>query len=148
MSDFRHAIVWIDHSEATVARFRGPEESDVEIHSHTSLQRLHHLRTGWEAGGNSLPDTEFYQRVVGALEPNSDVLITGPGSAKWGFKSYVDLHRPQVSVRMVELDHSDAPATAELRELWRHYFAGDAQIQPPGDGGGSSRAPHTAAQVR
>jgi hypothetical protein len=148
MSDFCHAIIWIDHSEATVARFRGPEESDVEIHSHSSLQRLHHLRTGWEAGGNSLPDTEFYQRVIGALEPNSDLLITGPGSAKWGFRTFVDLHRPQISVRVVELDHSDAPATAELRELWRHYFTGAPGTEPRGDGVGSGRAAHPQAQVR
>jgi hypothetical protein len=140
MNDFPHAIVWIDHSAATVARFRGPEESDVEIHSHTSLQRLHHLRTGWEAGGNSPPDMEFYQRVIGALEPNSDLLITGPGSAKWGFKSFVDLHRPLPSVRVVELDHSDAPVTAELRELWRHYFTGARGVRSPGDRAGSGRA--------
>jgi len=52
VSDGYHAVVWLDHSEAKVFRFDGAEKSEADIHSHTSLQRLHHRRTGWEAGGN------------------------------------------------------------------------------------------------
>ena len=40
MSDAYHAVVWLDHSEAKVIRFDGAEESEVDIHAHTSLQRL------------------------------------------------------------------------------------------------------------
>ena len=130
MSDFRHAIVWIDHSEATVQRFRGNDESDVEVHSHTSLQRLHHARTGWEAGGGNFPDTEFYQRVVGAIDPNSDLVITGPGNAKSEFKSFLDQHRPQVSARVVASERGDQPGPAELRALWRRSFPAALAAQP------------------
>ncbi len=129
MSDYRHAIVWIDHSEATVERFRGSEESDVEVHSHTSLQRLHHRRTGWEAGGSNFPDTEFYQRVVGAIDPNSDLVITGPGNAKSEFKSFLDLHRPQVSARVVESEAGARPEASALRALWRRSFAGADSLE-------------------
>jgi stalled ribosome rescue protein Dom34 len=134
VSDFRHAIVWIDHSEATVARFRGYEESDVEVHSHTSLQRLHHLRTGWEAGGISPPDTEFYQRIVGVLDPNSDLVITGPGNAKAELKTYIDQHRPHIAARVVEADKNDQPPATELRALWRRSFTARAAPPPSGDG--------------
>jgi len=67
VTNFHLAIVWMDHREATVSRFRGTEEIDLDVHSHTSLQHLHHRRTGWEAGGNTPEDTELYQRIVGAL---------------------------------------------------------------------------------
>ncbi len=63
MSVFLHAIVWIDPSEATVSRFRGNVESDVDVHSHAPLQKLHHLRTGWEAGGR-LADRDNGLRLV------------------------------------------------------------------------------------
>jgi hypothetical protein len=145
VSDFPHAVIWIDHSEATVARFRGPEESDVEIRSHTSLQRLHHRQSGWEAGGNSLVDTEFYQRVVGAIEPHSDLVITGPGNAGLELKNFIDLHRPQLSARVVEIDGNegiDLPLDVELRALWRRYFTGiGATQQSRGIGPGRATNP-------
>jgi hypothetical protein len=58
MNDLNHAIVWIDHSEAKVCRFGATDDSEVEVHSHTSLQRLHHRQGGWEAGGNPPDDGE------------------------------------------------------------------------------------------
>jgi stalled ribosome rescue protein Dom34 len=102
VSEFHHAIVWINHSEATVSRFRGGTESDVDVHSHASLQRLHHLRTGWEAGGNMPDNTEFYQRIAAALDNDSDVVITGPGNAKTELKGFLDQHHPNISSRLEE----------------------------------------------
>lgn len=80
MNDVYHAVVWLDHSEAKVFRFDGAEESEVDIHSHSSLQRLHHRRDGWEAGGNPPDDTEFFQRIIGALDhtgnnPSPELLL-------------------------------------------------------------------------
>jgi stalled ribosome rescue protein Dom34 len=103
VSDFHHARVWIDHTEATVSRFQDEAESDVDVHSHASLQRLHHLRTGWEAGGLMPENTDFYQRVAGALETDGDVVITGPGNAKLEFKAFLDQHRPHISARVEEV---------------------------------------------
>ncbi len=103
MSDLHHAIVWIDHAEATVSRFEGTRESDVDVPSHAPLQRLHHLRTGWEAGGLIPENTEFYQRVAGALETDGDVVITGPGNAKLEFKAFLDQHRPHLTSRVEEV---------------------------------------------
>jgi hypothetical protein len=60
MSDLCHAVVWVDHSAAKVFRFSGDEESEVDIHSHATLQRLHHSRGGWEAGGNPPEHAEFF----------------------------------------------------------------------------------------
>ncbi len=133
MSNFHHAIVWIDHSEATVSRFRGSDESDVDVHSHTSLQRLHHRRTGWEAGGNIPEDTEFYQRIVAALDGEGSVLLTGPGTAKLAFKAFLDQHRPTVSSRVIETETTAQPVAEELRALGRRYFKGPVESQAAGE---------------
>jgi len=134
VSDFNHAIVWIDHSEATVARFRGTEESDVDVHSHTSLQRLHHGATGWEAGGNVPEDIEFFRRILGNLDPNGDVVITGPGNAKGGFKAFLDLHRPDLSARLILDDVGDQRRPDALRALGRRYFTGAGASLSQGEG--------------
>ncbi len=141
MSNFNHAIVWVDHSEATVSRFRGNEESDLEVHSHTSLQRLHHLRTGWEAGGNLPEDTEFYHRIAGALDPDGGIVITGPGNAKFAFKDFLDEHRPTVAARVIAIEAADQPVTEELRTLGRRYFTENGPNRTSGEKAAPGHAP-------
>ncbi len=124
MSDGYHAVVWLDHSEAKVFRFDGAEKSEADIHSHTSLQRLHHRRTGWEAGGNPPEDTEFFERIISALDHPGGTVITGPGNAKSAFKAFLDHARPNIAshvVAVVDLDHPTADA---LLALGRRYSLG------------------------
>jgi len=107
MSATNHAVVWIDHSEAKVSRFRGNAESCVDIHADAPLQRLHHLGTRWEAGGRLPENTDFYQQIAVALDSDSDIVITGPGNAKLDFKAFLDRHRPQISSRVEDVAPRD-----------------------------------------
>lgn len=121
MSNVYHAIVWVNHSEAKVYRFSGDKESEADLHSHTSLQRLHHTRTGWEAGGNPPDDTEFFGRINAALEHAEGTVITGPGNAKSALKKFLDHVRPNVDSHVLVMetvdDHPDA-----LLALGRKYL--------------------------
>ena len=107
MSDAYHAIVWVNHAEAKVYRFCGDEDVEADLHSHTSLQRLHHSRTGWEAGGNPPDDTEFFGRINRALEHADRTVITGPGNAKSALKAYLDRARPNVDSRVLVVETAD-----------------------------------------
>ncbi len=124
MSDLNNAIVWLEHSEAKVFRYGADEESRADIHSHTSLQHLHHRRGGWEAGGNPPDDTEFFHRISGALDHSGETVITGPGNAKLALKSYLDGHRPDIASRVVGVDTLDQPTSDALLERGRRYFNG------------------------
>lgn len=44
VSNAHPAVVWINHAEAKIHRLDGDHELEVELHSHTSLQRLHYTR--------------------------------------------------------------------------------------------------------
>jgi hypothetical protein len=122
----------MDHHEAKVFRFSGDEEeTEVDMHSHTSLQRLHHRATGWEAGGNPPDDTEFYRRIMGALDPTGAILITGPGNSKVNFKAFLDHFRPSVAARVCALETLDQPGADALLALVRRYFNGDDQPKSP-----------------
>jgi len=103
MSATNHALVWMDHSEAKVSRFRGNAQSDVDIHADAPLQRLHHTRSGWQAGDRLPENSDFYRQIAVALDSDSDILITGPGNAKLEFKAYLDQHRPQISSTVEEV---------------------------------------------
>jgi hypothetical protein len=120
-----HAVVWINHAEAKVYRFRGENqpELEVDLHSHTSLQRLHHRRTGWEAGGNTPDDTEFFERINGALEHAEGAVIAGPGNAKSAFKAFLDHVRPSVPSHVLAVEtFDDHPAADTMVTLGRRYF--------------------------
>jgi stalled ribosome rescue protein Dom34 len=129
MSQLHHAIVWIDHREAKVCRFSANEESEVQVNSHTSLQRLHHRRGEWEAGGNPPDDAEFFRRVAGTLEQTADILVTGPGNAKSAFKTYMDHLRPDHASRVSAVETIDQPGDEGLLALGRKHFRLDAS--PP-----------------
>jgi stalled ribosome rescue protein Dom34 len=118
-----HAVVWLDHSEAKIFRFASDEEAEVQVHSHTSLQRLHHRAGGWEAGGNPPDDTEFFERIAGALDHTGGTVITGPGNAKSALKEFLDRARPHLASRVFAVEGADAhPGTHALLALGRRYF--------------------------
>jgi hypothetical protein len=131
MTNGYRAVVWVNHSEAKVYRFSGDEESESDVHSHTSLQRLHHRPGGWEAGGNTPDDAEFFGRIHGALEQSDDIVITGPGNAKTALKAFLDHMRPDVVSHVLTSDSLNGQSTAgPLLALGRKFFAA-APIREP-----------------
>jgi stalled ribosome rescue protein Dom34 len=121
MNDLNHAIVWIDHSEAKVCRFGATDDSEVEVHSHTSLQRLHHRQGGWEAGGNPPDDAEFFLRILATLGHVAGLVVTGPGNARTAFRNYFDAHRPEIAAQVFSVETDDRSDQA-LLALGRVYF--------------------------
>jgi stalled ribosome rescue protein Dom34 len=121
MSSIYHAVVWVDHGEAKIYRFGRDSDSEVDIHSHISLQRLHHQRTGWQAGGNPPDDTEFFQRILGALDHAGRTILTGPGNAKDALKRFLDRTRPTGSW-VLDPEPMSAPTTDALLTLGNRYF--------------------------
>ncbi len=131
MDNDNHAVVWLDHSEAKVFRFEQDEEAEVHIHSHTSLQRLHHRQGGWEAGGNPPDDREFFARIAGALEHAGGAVIAGPGNAKSALKEFLDRTRPHLAARVFVAEIADThPGTHALLALARRYFGSGATQSP------------------
>lgn len=94
----------------------------MHVNSHTSLQRLHHRREGWEAGGNPPDDTEFFRRVAGTLGQTAGILVTGPGNAKTAFKTYMDHLRPYHAAQVFTVETIDQSSDEALLSLGRKHF--------------------------
>jgi len=129
VSGFHHAVVWIDHTEAKVFRFSGDEETEVDLHSHVSVQRLHHRSAGSEADGSGPENTEFYDRIVGALDHIGRIVITGPGTAKDALNTFLVHYRPNVAARVLAVETTADPGAHVVLALARRFFKGGQPLE-------------------
>ncbi len=131
MNGNHQAVVWINHNEAKVFGFSDDAELEVDFHSNTALQHLHHGAAGWEAGGNPPNYPEFYQRILRALDPVGAIVITGPDTFKDVFKAFLDHCRPVVASRVRAVEAMDEPAAEAVLAIAHRYFKADIESQPP-----------------
>jgi stalled ribosome rescue protein Dom34 len=108
-----HAVVWIDHSEAHVLMF------DRE---HVEAQRIkarsHHTPKHGHVGA----DKDFFSQVAQALEGVSEILLTGPASAKIEFRDFCQHNVHAVDKCIVDVISSDHPTDAQVVAMARQYF--------------------------
>jgi len=118
---FRHAVVWLDHSEAHVLHF-SDEASEAEKIRARSKHQLQHHKSGARGGGHAPEDHAFYDEVTHALADAAEILVTGPSSAKLGLMKHMLAHDPAVAARVVGIESSDHPTDGQLLAYARHYF--------------------------
>jgi stalled ribosome rescue protein Dom34 len=121
MSPRCYAIVWIDHREADVFRLNETEETKLVINSHTSVQRLHH-QSHLDGSVHQPVDTEFFVRVVSALNHTGGTLVAGPGETKFEFERYLRRNRPDLAAHVDAIETVDHPGDAGLIALAREHF--------------------------
>ena len=108
-----HAVVWMDHTQAHVLMF------DRE---HVEAQRVKARSQHTPKHGKPTADKDFFNEIVQALDGVSEVLITGPASAKLEFRDHCKHHAPLVDKAVVDVVNSDHPSDAQLVAMARTYF--------------------------
>jgi len=111
MSTF-HAVVWMDHSEAHVVMFDREHAESQRIRS-----RSHHKHQG-----KAEDVAPFFSHVADALADTREVLLSGPGLARTGFRDWCTRHRPAVAKVVVDSVSADHPSDAQLVAMARQYF--------------------------
>lgn len=107
-----HAVVWMDASEAHVLMF---DREHVEAQRVKS--RSHHKHQG-----KTTHDPDYYPAVAAALAGTHEVLLTGPGTTRDGFRAWCDTHQPAVAKVVVDSIVSDHPSDGQVVALARKYF--------------------------
>lgn len=116
-----HAVVWLDHREAKVVDFSFDDTHVVNVH-HTGGHRQVHHKAGANGSGHGADDTAFFDRIVVALGDAREVLVTGPGTAKVGFRDHVAKKHAALARRIVGVETLDHPTEGELLAHARKVF--------------------------
>jgi len=109
-----HAVVWIDHRQATVARIdAGPASPRrVKAHEHPTAQHGSEVRSVHE----------FFADVCDAVDGVDVALVTGGKTTLADFRHYAEKHRAHTAARIVAYDVVDHPTDNQLIALGRKFF--------------------------
>ena len=124
-----HAIVWLDHMDATVIGFSLGKSEVTEIHSQSPHRQIHR-KSGIPGSGHAADDLDFFAEVVEGVRDMREVLIAGPGTAKVAFEKYVQGRHPDLAQRIVGVETLDHPSDGELLAYERKYFKRVDQLGP------------------
>jgi stalled ribosome rescue protein Dom34 len=116
-----HAVVWIDHQNATAWHFSPTEQSNTVVHAHDQHQRVH-TRKSSHGGHKSPADPKFFDEVAHALEGAHEILIIGPAQTKTEFATYLKDKHPQVGRAIVAVESADHPTDAQVLAYARKHF--------------------------
>jgi stalled ribosome rescue protein Dom34 len=116
-----HAVVWLDHREAKVVDFSVDDKHVVNVHHKGGHRQVHH-RAGATGSGHGADDGHYFDAIVSALDDAREVLVTGPGTAKIGFREHVAKRHAPLAQRIVGIESLDHPTEGELLAFARRYF--------------------------
>jgi stalled ribosome rescue protein Dom34 len=129
MSNHFHAVVSIDHAEATVFEF---SKDDVVAH-HIKASDIHgniHHKAGSVGSGHSHDSKAYLSAVAAALKPSHEILIVGHGTAKDEFASFIRDNAPLLAPRIMGIQAVDQPTKGEVVALARKFFESKDHITP------------------
>lgn len=124
-----HAVVSIDHAEATVFEFAGSDVTEHRIKAADRQGNIHH-KAGSVGSGHAHDGKAYLTAVVGALKPSHEVLIVGHGTAKDELASFIRDHAPLLAPRIMGVEAIDQPTKGEILALARKFFEGKDLMTP------------------
>lgn len=116
-----HAIVWMDHREATIIGYSLDESEVLEIHSEREDRRIHR-RSGAVDSGKTADDHHFFDEIAARLADVREILIVGPGNAKTAFAKFLGQRHPATSKHVVAVETMDHPTQPQLLDHARRFF--------------------------
>jgi len=122
----RHAVVWVDHSQARVL-FIDPADIEKSIIMPKEHPHLH-IMSGTIGSGKAPEDQHDYHAVAEALAAVPEILITGPGQAKLALFKHLQRHDPAVAEHVLGTESADHPTDGQLVAHARHYFKARDQM--------------------
>lgn len=125
----QHAVVWVDHRQARLFFF-DRHGAELQALATTLAHRRTHDKAGSTDGKRRPPDRSHYNDVAAALEPATEWLILGPGSARNELAEHVRSNHPRLAGRIVGVEASDHPTDSEIVAHARSFFRAADRMLP------------------
>ena len=109
-----HCVVWVDHQEARIFEFSADALREGRV--------LENPHAGSHRGEPRHDDAKFYASIESALGDASEILLTGPGTAKSQLLHHLEAHAPRLRGHVVAMETVDHPTDRELVAHARKHF--------------------------
>lgn len=109
------SAVWLDRTEAQIAHFPRTKREDFK-----PLSVVNHSRPG--AHDPKLSERELFQKIAQELMGSSDILILGPGVAKYHFRNYLMEQYPKLARKIGFFQTMDSPSDRHLQAFVERYL--------------------------
>jgi stalled ribosome rescue protein Dom34 len=116
-----HAVVWMDHIQATAWQFTPTAQENTKIHAQDQHQRVH-SRKSTHGGHKSPADHHFFEDVAQAIAGAHEILLIGPAQTKHEFAAYLRDRHPQLAKCIVAVENADHPSDAQVLSYARKHF--------------------------
>lgn len=117
---YPHVIVWMDHQKATIIDF-SVDDRHV-LHLASDKPRQLHRKSGPMGTGRAPDDKQFFDEITKSVEGTSEILVTGPGTAKVAYMTDLEKRHPAVARSVVGVESLDHPSDGELLAFAKRYF--------------------------
>jgi len=121
MTHHFHAVVLIDHQEATIFEFGTAGVDKLRIRAEDRGGNIHH-KSGSMGSGHTHTDTHFLAKVAAGLKPTHEVLIVGHGEAKTEFAHYIRDHVPDLAKKILGVEAVGNVSEGEVLAFARKFF--------------------------
>jgi stalled ribosome rescue protein Dom34 len=129
MAHHFHAVVSIDHSEATIFEFAADDVTEQRIKATDRKGNIHH-KAGSIGSGHAHDGKSYLTAVVAALQPSHEILIVGHGTAKDELASFIRDHAPLLAPRIMGVKAMDQSTRGETLAFARKFFEGKDLTTP------------------
>jgi hypothetical protein len=129
MTHHFHAVVSIDHAEATIFEFAENDVSEHRVKATDRQGNIHH-KAGSVGSGHAHDSKSYLTAVVDALKPSHEILIVGHGTAKDELAGFIREHAPLLAPRIMGVEAIDQPSKGEILAFARKFFEGKDLTTP------------------
>ena len=129
MTPYFHAVVAIDHAEATVFEFGQNDVLEHRIKADHQQGHIHH-KAGSVGSGHAHDSKTYLTAVVGFLQPSHEILIVGHGTAKNELAAFIRDHAPLLAPRIMGVEAIDQPTKGEIVAFARKFFEARGLMTP------------------
>lgn len=118
---YGHAIVWLDHREATVIDYTVDDRHTVHVVNEDAPKRIHR-KSGYPGTGKEGDTKAFFDEIAAALTGAEEILLAGPGVAKVEFQKHLEARHPMIARLVVGTEPLDHPSDGQLLAFAKRYF--------------------------